>query len=144
MVRGDLVSALLKSFGDRTAPPERSADLPQLNEYWESREFLSKLRNVRWNQLLEEDEMTRISNDAGVWTGYMPRSWFPYYLPAMIAVAYSGSTAFASNLRGLLREILSPEQGAPAWAREMHDCIWGELTESQRDAIDAVVSATDQ
>ena len=127
-------------FGTSDLPPTAVSDPRFLANYFESSTFIDRLRGVRWEDILDSISMQRINRDAAVWIGYMPLSWFPYYLPALMVVAYSGDDAFSSNLRGLLEGLLVPRANTLPSIEAMRRQIETALTDDQQQAIELYVS----
>lgn len=132
-------SKMLREFARLSTLPGAPNDPRPLMDHWASKEFLERLDGVRWLEILSSAEMQVICNDPAIWVEFMPLNWFPYYLPAMITVAYSEDDVFASNLRGLLEGLLAQKPNSRAWGKAVRDYLREALTESQRRAVAAYV-----
>ena len=115
---------------------DESWDLDLLANNYECKEFISRLRGKKWIDLLDDSVRAAISDDPLIWTTCMPQVWFPYYLPGLILISCSGDDPFASNLRGLLDQILAPRTYTSDSAKRLNKFIRSVLSLQQWETIE--------
>ncbi|MCP5198054.1 MAG: hypothetical protein H6974_14935 [Gammaproteobacteria bacterium] len=131
----ELTHAIYNSFDNNQNPPN-ILDLDRsFLEYWEIREFLSKLSKNKWQDIVELDSFFSISKDAEIWTGYMPPEWFPYYLPAFLLITHKHHESFFKNLRGYLIGYLELDKYSNNRCQLIYYLLQNVLSDEQKKTI---------
>lgn len=122
---------VLAAFTPVGVPPELPAVDEALVEHFDAGPLIRGLRNRPWTDFVNGNDIFAIEEDALVWTSYLPREWFLYYLPAMLIAVQESSRDCAHNLRGLLNLIFECTSPGGPGRSGLREYVLGRLTESQ-------------
>jgi hypothetical protein len=123
------------AFPSDAPPMSLSGDDADLEQYWESGDFIRSLRGRQWPTIARPEVFWAVCADPLIWLCYMPIDWFAYYLPAMMTVAIESADSRAENLRGNLIDFVRPRKHATDRNMRVAAALQSRLTESQKAIV---------
>lgn len=126
---------ILSVFPDANPPKNSSEDVAQIAATADGCAFLRNLTGKRWTAVASPESFWKTESDPITWLVAMPKDWFAYYLPAMLAVCTSEDSPRATNLRTSLRSFLVLGRHSTDLNRRVHRELENRLSAAQQELV---------